>query len=193
MLNSASKIVKFDLLIVKRKFSLNNIDNARIFSQNVDLETQIPQLQNEIRAQEEKSQNQRARETELVDRINTLQREIQASRNEMSSNNSNNAALTGLMNEKRNGNIEGIFGRLGDLGGIDPHYDVAISTCCSQLENVVVDNVTTAQKCIDFLKRNNLARITFIALDKQQKWWKPINEKPQTLVFKFNVHINFVV
>ena len=34
-----------------------------------------------------------------------------------------------LMQQKRNGNIPGIIGRLGDLGGIDKKYDCAVSTC----------------------------------------------------------------
>lgn len=52
------------------------------------------------------------------------------------------------------------------MGGIDAKYDVAISTCCGRLENVVVDTVQTAQKCIGFLKEKNLGRATFIALEK---------------------------
>ncbi|CAG4980798.1 unnamed protein product [Colias eurytheme] len=56
----------------------------------------------------------------------------------------------------------------GDLGGIDAKYDVAISTCCGALENIVVDSVDTAQECVEFLRRNDIGRATFIALDKQQ-------------------------
>ena len=31
----------------------------------------------------------------------------------------------------------------GDLGGIPEQYDVAISTACPQLENIVIDNMET--------------------------------------------------
>lgn len=54
----------------------------------------------------------------------------------------------------------------GDLGGIDSKYDVAISTCCGRLDNIVVDTVQTAQDCINTLKRENAGRATFIALEK---------------------------
>lgn len=56
----------------------------------------------------------------------------------------------------------------GDLGGIDKKYDVAISTCCGRLDNIVVDKVDTAEQCIKILKRDNIGRATFIALEKIQ-------------------------
>lgn len=52
------------------------------------------------------------------------------------------------------------------MGGIDKKYDVAISTCCGRLDNIVVDTVETAEECILSLKQNNIGRATFIALDK---------------------------
>jgi structural maintenance of chromosome 4 len=34
--------------------------------------------------------------------------------------------------------LEGICGRLGDLGAIDARYDAAITTACPGLEHIVV-------------------------------------------------------
>ena len=64
--------------------------------------------------------------------------------------------------------ICGIF--QGDLGGIDNRYDVAISTACGSLDNIVVDTIDTAQKCVEYLKKNNVGSATFIGLDKMQRW-----------------------
>lgn len=64
-------------------------------------------------------------------------------------------------------NIIAIFkGRLGDLGTIDDIYNTAVTTACSALDNVVVESVKTAQDCIEFLRKENLGRVTFICLDK---------------------------
>lgn len=52
------------------------------------------------------------------------------------------------------------------MGAIDKKYDVAISTCCGRLDNIVVETVETAEKCIQSLKQNNVGRATFIALEK---------------------------
>jgi len=60
----------------------------------------------------------------------------------------------------------GLFGRLGDLGAIDSKYDVAVSTAASALDHLVVQNTAGAQACIQFLRRNNLGRATFICLDE---------------------------
>ena len=53
---------------------------------------------------------------------------------------------------------------------IDPfsRYDVAISTACGPLDNIVVDTVDTAQSCIAYLKSSGVGSATFICLDKQQ-------------------------
>ena len=60
----------------------------------------------------------------------------------------------------------------GDLGMIDDKYDVAISTACGPLDFIVVDNMDTAVRAVDFLKKNNLGVATFIGLDK-------VSEGPQ--------------
>lgn len=79
---------------------------------------------------------------------------------------SNNKVLDFLMRQKAEGKIPGILGRLGDLGAIDAKYDVAISTACGRLDNILVDTVNTAQTCIEHLKRYDVGRASFIALEK---------------------------
>lgn len=54
----------------------------------------------------------------------------------------------------------------GDLGAVDEKYDVAISTACGALDNIVVDTMDTAIKCVQFLRQNNIGVATFIGLDK---------------------------
>jgi structural maintenance of chromosome 4 len=67
---------------------------------------------------------------------------------------------------QKNGTIKGICGRLGDLGTIDDRYDVAVTTACSALDSIVVETVESGQNCIEYLKKNNLGRGTFLCLDK---------------------------
>lgn len=54
------------------------------------------------------------------------------------------------------------------MGAIDSKYDVAISTACGRLDNIVVDTVNSAQECIEYLKRYDVGRASFIALEKVQ-------------------------
>ncbi|CAD0049230.1 unnamed protein product [Aureobasidium pullulans] len=74
--------------------------------------------------------------------------------------------LTGLMRLKESGRIDGFHGRLGNLGAIDARFDVAISTACPSLDNLVVDSVEVGQQCIEYLRKNDLGRANFILLDR---------------------------
>ena len=84
----------------------------------------------------------------------------------LSNSQSQGNVLNGLMRLKESGRIEGFHGRLGNLGTIDQKYDVAISTACPSLENLVVDSVEVGQQCIDYLRKNNLGRANIILLDR---------------------------
>lgn len=66
------------------------------------------------------------------------------------------------------------------MGAIEEKYDVAISTACGALDCIVVENIDTAQKCVETLKANNVGSATFIALDKQDKWRDQVQRKPKT-------------
>lgn len=52
------------------------------------------------------------------------------------------------------------------MGAIDEKYDIAISTACGPLDNIVVDTMDTAIQSVEFLRNNNLGVATFIGLDK---------------------------
>lgn len=72
---------------------------------------------------------------------------------------------------KKNGELSncGVMGRLGDLATIDEKYDVAVSTACGQLDFIVVQTTAGVQRCLEFLRRHNLGRASFIPLDKMSK------------------------
>lgn len=57
-------------------------------------------------------------------------------------------------------------GRLGSLGTIPDKYDVAVSTACGALNNLVVDTVEQGQSCIEYLRKQNVGRASFMVLEK---------------------------
>lgn len=57
-------------------------------------------------------------------------------------------------------------GRLGSLGTIPDKYDIAVSTACGALNNMVVDTVAQGQACIEFLRKQNIGRASFMVLEK---------------------------
>lgn len=125
--------------------------------------------------------------------VREMRQKVDEAKSSLSSNRSQGKVLDALMQQKKTGRIPGIFGRLvnkrindknsnitlhlavlynillywqGDLGAIDEKYDVAISSSCGALDHIVVDTIDTAQKCVTFLKEQNIGRATFIGLDK---------------------------
>lgn len=77
-------------------------------------------------------------------------------------------ALRAILEEK----ISGVHGRLGDLAGIDPRYDTAISTIMPELNSIVVENSHVSEACIAHLKKRSeetgqVLREYFIDLKRQ--------------------------
>jgi structural maintenance of chromosome 4 len=82
--------------------------------------------------------------------------------------NSQSAVVKYLLKAKADGQIQGVYGRLGDLGSIDKKYDLAVSSACAALDYIVVSTTAAAQRCVDLLRRGNLGVATFLILEKQQ-------------------------
>ena len=55
------------------------------------------------------------------------------------------------MFEQSKGKLNGIHGRLGSLGKIDPKYDLAVSNACPLLDYIVIDTFTQAEDAIMFM------------------------------------------
>ncbi|XP_030750331.1 structural maintenance of chromosomes protein 4 [Sitophilus oryzae] len=122
----------------------------------------------------------RQNEATLVNKIRSKRGTLEDGKCAMQASRSSGRVLDELMRAKREGKCPGLFGRLGDLGAIDQKYDVAISTACGPLDNIVVDTVDTAQWCIEFLKRHDIGRAVFIALEKQEHLRNLTNSRIQT-------------
>ncbi|KAJ6247945.1 structural maintenance of chromosomes protein [Anaeramoeba flamelloides] len=104
----------------------------------------------------------------LKKEISSKQFEIEKVKNSRKAQKSQGRILTRLLKLQKLGKIQNCYGRLGSLGNIDKKYDVAISTACNSLNNIVVQTTKDAQKCIQILQSEKLGRASFIILDKIQ-------------------------
>ena len=111
------------------------------------------------------------REDELVAEEREARAKYDEGKASASSQSAKSVLLNGLMAAKRDGKIPGIIGRLGSLGTIAPEYDVAISTACGALDNIVVADTPSAQACVALLREKQLGVATFLILDKQVAQW----------------------
>ncbi|KAJ0416817.1 RecF/RecN/SMC [Aspergillus carlsbadensis] len=131
-------------------------------AQRSTLDEEVAQLKHDLKKYS-------AREPEVRSHVSSARQKAEEARATVASTQNRGSVLTGLMRLKESGRIEGFHGRLGNLGTIDEKYDVAISTACPALENMVVDTVEVGQQCIDYLRKNNLGRANFILLDRLPK------------------------
>ncbi|CAE7176469.1 hypothetical protein CFE70_005516 [Pyrenophora teres f. teres 0-1] len=138
--------------------------------------TELAECKAERKRVEKDVQKTQAKLEEITQKEPTLRSKLSGARAKadearasLSSAQTQGNVLTGLMRLKESGRIDGFHGRLGNLGTIDQKYDVAISTACPQLDNMVVDTVESGQQCIEYLRKNNLGRANFILLDRLAK------------------------
>ncbi|KAH0624117.1 hypothetical protein JD844_007511 [Phrynosoma platyrhinos] len=141
-----------------------------------ELESKLPQAEHNLGKKENELEKLVKEEADIKKYVQDLRQKVEEARSSLAANKSRGKVLEALMQQKKSGNIPGIFGRLGDLGAIDEKYDVAISSSCGALDHIVVDTIDTAQECVNFLKRQNIGVATFIGLDKMSVWEKSMGK-----------------
>ena len=93
----------------------------------------------------------------------------------ISTTETSNKIINALSKLQDQGRISGFYGRLGDLGVIDNKYDVAVSTAAPRLNDIVVQTVDCAQKCIEYMRSNRLGYSRFILLEKLPNFENAMN------------------
>jgi structural maintenance of chromosome 4 len=74
----------------------------------------------------------------------------------------------------------GLVGRLGDLGTVGSEYDVAVSTACGYLDYMVVENEAGGAACIEYLRKHDLGRVSFIVMSQIASKMAPAMARPFT-------------
>jgi chromosome segregation protein len=147
-----------------------------------DLETEIADLEGEL----EKAAANRSNITSVVEDLTEEKRGLQARLDELDDeisgrqqeyaelearagedgDQSYGRAVTSVLN----GNLEGVHGTVGQLGGVAAEYATACETAAGgRLANVVVDDDGVGQRCIEYLKQRNAGRATFLPRNKMQR------------------------
>ncbi|KAK3628795.1 Structural maintenance of chromosomes protein 4 [Elasticomyces elasticus] len=131
-----------------------------------DLKKQRKTAEKEVQIVQKQVEQLATKEPAMKAKLSGARSKADEARASLSATQSQGNVLSGLTRLKDSGRIDGFHGRLGNLGAIDQKYDVAISTACPSLDNLVVDTVENGQQCIDYLRKNNLGRANFILLDR---------------------------
>ncbi|XP_054714087.1 structural maintenance of chromosomes protein 4-like [Uloborus diversus] len=145
-----------------------------------EAEERLPKVESELKFAKLKYAEEEKKEGSLAEELKAKRIKLDFAKSALNASKSRSAIVQAFMEQKSKGKLTGVFGRLGDLGAIPEKYDVAISTACGSLDNIVTDTITTAQECVDFLKERKLGYATFIALDKMKKWEPYTKQKIST-------------
>uniref|UniRef100_A0A8C0U8K6 Structural maintenance of chromosomes protein 4 n=1 Tax=Cyanistes caeruleus TaxID=156563 RepID=A0A8C0U8K6_CYACU len=143
-----------------------------------DIAGKLPQAEQQLKEKEDALEKLGREESGAKDLLRNLRRKVEEAKSSLAQSRSRGKVLEALLQQKKCGNIPGLYGRLGDLGAIDDKYDVAISSSCGALDHIVVDTIDTAQACVNFLKAGRIGVATFIALDKMAVWEKEMKKIP---------------
>ncbi|KAK9243508.1 RecF/RecN/SMC [Lipomyces tetrasporus] len=131
-----------------------------------DLKTELAHVEDQIRHGEIEWAAAASALDSTRERVSIVRQQAEDARQQFAASQSQGKVLNSLMRLNDSGRISGFYGRLGNLGTIDERFDVAISTACPALNNLVVDSVETGQACIEYLRKNDIGRAMFILLDK---------------------------
>lgn len=129
-----------------------------------EIKQQQARIASEAQTVEKELARMTKKESEMRSQLSSARQKADEARASLTSTQTQGNVLSGLMRLKESGRIEGFHGRLGNLGTIEQKYDIAISTACPSLDNLVVDSVAVGQQCIEYLRKNNLGRANFICL-----------------------------
>ncbi|KAK4685041.1 structural maintenance of chromosome 4, partial [Tremellales sp. Uapishka_1] len=144
---------------------LKNGDQSKQ-AEYAELKKEAIKVQKQLAGSESKVESMSAKSDALRNKVTSSRQKADEAKASLSADKSESAVLSSLTKLKTQGRIKGFHGRLGDLGVIDDKYDVAITTACGALNNLVVDTVEQGQACIEHLRKGNVGRASFMVLEK---------------------------
>ena len=147
-----------------------------------DIEAEIEDLEAEL----EKARKNQQTITSVVKDLKTEKRELQSDLDDIEDDisakqqeyaqleakagsdgdSSYGRAVTTILNADR----QGVYGTVGQLGGVDPEYATACETAAGgRLAHVVVNDDSVGQQCIEYLKSRQAGRATFLPLTEMHQ------------------------
>lgn len=103
--------------------------------------------------------------SKITDSISSIKSNISDTKSAIGdASNNGNKLVDALISDS---SIQGIYGRLADVGSVPDKYSLSLQSAAGNaLDHIVVDTVSTGQKCIEYLRQHKLGRSTFIILEK---------------------------
>jgi chromosome segregation protein len=180
-----------ELTVIKGKLDL---EYSKVGKQNLswleshqnDLNKRLSEINDELEKKKLHIHSQKKESAVLEEEINKINDELTVSQNNLQiiqeelyktkgggKNNYFFESIKSILRQKDR--IGGIYGTVSDIGKIDKKYETALATAAgNRIWAIVVDSDEVAVKCINYLKENRLASLTFFPLNKLREF--PTND-----------------
>lgn len=148
--------LKADINLIKNELEIKNKEVEAKEKEYQKYEEYILKSKDNKSNLESSLSNKLIEKSNIEHRINYLKEAIE-----------NNASLPqGVKSILNNPKLKGIHNAIGNLIEVEEKYSQAITTSLGfATSNLVVDNESVAKECINYLKNNNLGRVTFFPLN----------------------------
>ena len=145
---------------------IQKIESSGVSSQNLNLDAlkeQIAFQSKNIQALKDEQRDTKEEISKQEDKLRKIEKQLnQIEGQELAANAAGyGKAVEAVLN------IDGVHGTLAQLGVVEDEYKSALEASAgARLRSVVVDDDYVGQECINYLKKNNLGRATFLPLNK---------------------------
>ncbi len=158
-----------------------NLNSTKVNQANEEISNRkgiIAEIEMEQRELDKKLQLLAQEQIEKEKELNKVRDNLNVMRSAQNETRNRSQILGSLMKAQKDGFLNGIYGRLGDLGTIDAIYDCAITTSCGVLDHIVVDTINNAERCVSYLREHRIGNGKFICLNQVAQQNKQQREKP---------------
>uniref|UniRef100_A0A0N5C0M0 Structural maintenance of chromosomes protein n=1 Tax=Strongyloides papillosus TaxID=174720 RepID=A0A0N5C0M0_STREA len=167
---SVSKAGEEELMHIRNSITTTESELDKLQKSSSECADLLPRYKDELRDKEKTVEKLEAEDDKLDPIVKNLKMKKDEMEERRQGQQSQDKVVESIMTFKHLKKVEGIYGRLGDLGGIDLKYDYAITAACrGQLDFIVVDTTETAQACIKYLKETKGGRASMLVLSEQVK------------------------
>ena len=142
-----------------------------------DLQLKLGNENKELNSLKTQSENLSIELKDIIDKKNNLESKIQSNKYSLNDYNSKlniyidmenhyEGFNRGVKEVLKNKNLQGIYGALGQVVSVDEKFEKAIEAALgAYMQNIITSDENSAKYAINYLKKNNLGRVTFLPIN----------------------------
>ncbi|MFC7235814.1 chromosome segregation protein SMC [Halosegnis marinus] len=165
-----------------------------IEAEKSDLESELEKAEANLDTISEVVEDLKAEKTALQDDLDDVESDIAAKQQEYAqiearAGESGDSSFGRAVSTVLNGGLDGVHGAVAQLGSVSPEYAEAAETAAGgRMANVVVDDDSVGERCIDYLKQRNAGRATFLPMTEMHARSLPSTPSlPGVVDFAYNL------